>query len=169
MTSPRRATECMVRKGSAVGLAMCRQAGDKRSREEINVSNLMRLAPTTMQASCQMDACAEASSARALPTIPPESKDKAADVSTTQPHAWLMKQIITAAPCTPSAFSVATQFRGPTGKRMNVREECHWSHACKSVKPTCVGIQWHSSGVNSCRKTQAPCHAIVHVSMHVGC
>jgi hypothetical protein len=38
-----------------------------------------------------------------------------------------------------NTFSVATQFTASTGKRVNVREKCHWSHACKSFKRTCVG------------------------------
>ena len=33
-----------------------------------------------------------------------------------------------------SAFSVWAQFIVRTGKKVTTREECHWSHACKSFK-----------------------------------
>jgi hypothetical protein len=46
-----------------------------------------------------------------------------------------------------NAFSVATQFTVSTDKRVNFREECYWSHACKSFKRTCVG----SNGILECK------------------
>ena len=45
-----------------------------------------------------------------------------------------------------SAFSIWTEFTVSTGKRVNFREECHWSHACKSFKRTRVG----SNGILEC-------------------
>jgi hypothetical protein len=44
-------------------------------------------------------------------------------------------------------FSVTTQFTVSTGKRVNFRDECHWSHACKSFKRTCMG----SNGILYCK------------------
>jgi hypothetical protein len=44
-------------------------------------------------------------------------------------------------------FSVWMQFTVPAGERSATREECHWSHACKSVKRTGVG----SNGILECK------------------
>jgi hypothetical protein len=53
------------------------------------------------------------------------------------------------------AFSGTTQGTVSTGKRVNTRAECHWSHAWQRFNQIKSGdAQWHSSGVTFCRKTR---------------
>ena len=41
-----------------------------------------------------------------------------------------------------TAFSVWTEFTASSGKRANLRDECHWSHACWLQASRRVN-QWH--------------------------
>jgi hypothetical protein len=56
-----------------------------------------------------------------------------------------------------SSFIVWTKFTVSTGMKLDAREECHWSHACKSlqeIQASRRGNQWHpSSRANIWQKT----------------
>jgi hypothetical protein len=39
----------------------------------------------------------------------------------------------------PPPFSVAAQFTASTGKKVDSREECYWSHTCSLQASRCVG------------------------------
>jgi hypothetical protein len=45
------------------------------------------------------------------------------------------------------SFSVATEFTASKSKKVTSREECHWSHACKSFKQAGLG----TNGILECK------------------
>jgi hypothetical protein len=112
-----------------------------------------------------------APSSSCLRPEPASNKERSNDAHSCHRNVLHPCQIHSSQECERGAFSVATQFTVTTGKRMNFREECHWSHAC-SLQANMRGIQWNlrrgiRNGILECGFLSETAHRTQRVSCYV--